>query len=82
MDSFTASLQERMYKGLNEDKGLTYGEICFESFLPMFNFTEPKPGEIFYDLGCGNGAPLLVAAIACPSLASCKGIELLSSVAN
>ena len=36
-------------------KEFTYGEVNFMSFLPMLGFVEPKPGEVFYDLGCGSG---------------------------
>lgn len=48
----------------------------------MLGFVEPKAGEVFYDLGCGSGQPLMIAALAFPQLAACKGIELLESLAS
>ena len=43
----------------------------------MLDFAKPKAGEVFYDLGCGSGQPLMVAALLFPELAKCTGIELL-----
>ena len=64
------------------ERRFTYGEVYFPNFLPMLDFLKPKPGEKFYDLGCGTGKPLMIAAIAFPKLAFCKGIELLSNLAS
>ena len=47
----------------------------------MLEFVKPKPGEIFYDLGCGSGQPLLIASLAFPKLKACRGIELLDDLA-
>ena len=48
----------------------------------MLDFMKPKRGEIFYDLGCGSGQPLMIAAMAYPALKACRGIELLENLAN
>ena len=48
----------------------------------MLNFVKPKRGEVFVDLGCGSGQPLMIAALAQPGLKACRGIELLESLAN
>jgi len=81
VDANDTSLQERIYKELLTERVFTYGEVIFPNFLPMLEFAKPKPGEVFYDLGCGSGQPLMVAALAFPSLSKCVGIELLENLA-
>ena len=44
--------------------------------------TNPKPGEAFYDLGCGTGKPLITASLAYPELKICKGIELIEALTS
>ena len=61
---------------------LTQGEVVFHSFIPLLEYTKPKDGEVFYDLGCGLGKPLLIASLAFPKLKACIGIELLEGVAS
>ena len=51
-------------------------------FIPLINFVQPEPGKIFYDLGCGAGKPLITASLAFPNLKVCKGMELLSGLAD
>lgn len=63
-------------------KDFTFGEVIFTSFLPVLEFVKPRPNEIFYDLGCANGLPLLIAALRYPELRLCKGIELLEDLVN
>ena len=77
IDAYNTSLKERMTRNILTQKEFNYGEVYFSYFIPILDFVEPKPGEIFYDLGCGTGKPLLIAALAFPWLAECKGIELL-----
>ena len=55
----------------------TYGEVLFEHFVAALEFADPQPGEIFWDLGCGAGRPLVSASLAFPDLQACKGLELL-----
>ena len=81
IDANDTSLQERMNKGILSERKFTYGEVCFANFIPMLNFVAPRPSEKFYDLGCGTGKPLMIAAVAFPKLAYCKGIELLKDLA-
>ena len=38
---------------------------------------DPKPGEIFWDIGCGGAKPVAIAALEHPELKVCKGVELL-----
>ena len=49
-------------------------------FIPILEYTKPKPGEVFWDLGCGAGKPLITASLAFPELKVCRGIELLENL--
>ena len=82
VDASDTSMQERMSKELLSDREFTYGEVNFANFLPMLDFVKPIRGETFYDLGCGSGQPLMVAALAYPTLKACRGIELLEGLAS
>ena len=66
VDANDTSMLERFDKDLLEDRTFTYGEINFPNFLPMLDFVKPQSDEIFYDLGCGSGQPLMIAALAFP----------------
>ena len=59
-----------------EGEEYTYGEIVANSFSQMLITTNPKPREVFYDLGCGAGKAVFSAALLFPFL-KVKGIELL-----
>jgi SAM-dependent methyltransferase len=58
------------------NKEFIYGEIDFLSFFCILNKTEPKDGEIFYDLGAGTGKAVFCSALFF-NLSKSKGIELL-----
>ena len=60
---------------------LIYGEVVFQYFIPLLGYAKPQKGEIFYDLGCGAGKPLITASLAFPELKVCKGIEFLDGLA-
>lgn len=67
----------------NQDKKeFTYGEVLFESYLPLMKLTNPKEGEIFWDIGCGGAKPVAIAALAFPELKCNKGIEYLPQLAQ
>ena len=51
-------------------------------FIPLLEYAKPKAGEIFWDLGCGAGKPLITASLAFPELKVCRGIELLENLVN
>jgi precorrin-6B methylase 2 len=59
--------------------GLAYGEIRFEGFSKLLATTQPKAGEIFYDLGAGAGKAVFCAALLYP-WKKCVGIEILPSL--
>ena len=50
--------------------------------IPLIEFAKPKSGEIFYDLGCGAGRPVITTALAFPQLKVCKGIEFLQGLTS
>jgi precorrin-6B methylase 2 len=41
---------------------------------------EPKPGEVFWDLGCGAGKCMVAAALGFPNLHSVNGVEYLEGL--
>ena len=56
---------------------LTYGETEFWYSISMFHALNPKKNDVFYDIGCGSGKPLIQAALAFNDVFSvCKGIEI------
>lgn len=64
-------------KNMNNDSPeLVYGEIEFPSFFNMLEKVNPKPGDVFYDLGCGAGKAVIVAAL-CFEFAKICGVEIL-----
>ena len=44
----------------------TFGEVIFANFIAILDYVKPQAGEIFYDLGCANGLPSLIAALFYP----------------
>ncbi len=69
------SLAERQ-KLETEDSSFTYGEITFPSIAVSLAIADPKPGEVFYDLGSGAGKGVFCAALL-NDWQKCCGIELL-----
>lgn len=86
-NSLTADLQgailsysERERLSLPHYGQFTYGEVEFASMISILDMCEIKPGEVFWDLGCGTGKCLLAAALLHPELSAVKGVELLESL--
>ena len=82
VDAHEASNKERAEKELQHNTELIYGEVVFMYFIPILEYAKPKLGEIFWDLGCGAGKPLITASLAFPELKVCRGIELLEKLAD
>ena len=82
VDAHEASNQERSEKDLQHNTELIYGEVIFMYFIPLLEYAKPKAGEVFWDLGCGAGKPLITASLAFPELKVCRGIELLENLVN
>ena len=79
-DAHATSFKERNTTDSHDGKEFTYGEVTFPSFIPLIEFVSPQPGEVLYDLGCGSGRPMIIAAMAFPQLQACIGIELMPQV--
>ena len=82
IDAHEVSNEERNEKDLHYNTELIYGEIIFVYFIPLLEYAKPKAGEVFWDLGCGAGKPLISASLAYPELKVCRGIELLDKLTS
>ena len=79
-DAHATSFNERNATESHDGTEFTYGEVSFPFFIPLIEFVDPKEGEILFDLGCGSGRPMMIAAMAFPQLQTCIGIELMPKV--
>ena len=79
-NGFEISMHARKKHALTS-KELTYGEVMFDSFWDILDIVKPQPGEIFYDLGCGVGKPVFIAALY-GAFSKAVGVELLPEVYN
>lgn len=75
IDATALSKQIRQRQNIQDD-AFVYGEIEVLSFAYMLEITKPKPGDIFYDLGCGSGKAVFTAALLY-DFSKCYGVELL-----
>ncbi len=62
-----------------QDTSLTYGEVSFESFKKILQVVKPQKGEVFYDLGSGNGKAVILASLLAP-FSKLVGIEILKEL--
>lgn len=76
---FQASLDERRQKNMMDDSSMIYGEVMFYSFVRILEKANPKPGEVFYDLGSGAGKAVMIAGLVFDFSKAC-GIEKLDSL--
>ena len=65
-DAHMTSELERSERNLHQQTELTYGEVLFQHFIPTLEYVKPQAGEVFWDLGCGAGRPLITASLAFP----------------
>jgi len=79
-DAHATSFKERTETVEHDEIKFIYGEILHSTLLPLLQFVDPQPGETLYDLGCGSGRVMMVAAMAFPQLKACVGIELMPKV--
>lgn len=75
VNAFAVAKAARKQMGLN-DHAFVYGEIDTIAFSQILKFVDPKPEQIFYDLGCGSGLAVFAAALSYP-MKKCIGVELL-----
>lgn len=78
VNGFDISMKSRRKHEMT-DKELTYGEVEFEPFWEILDAAKLAPNDVFYDLGCGTGKPVFIAAFK----AHCKeaiGVEILPEV--
>jgi SAM-dependent methyltransferase len=78
VDGYKLSFESRNQLGFY-DQGLTYGEIFFDTFYKMLEKTQPKEGEVFYDLGSGTGKAVFAAYFLFP-FSKTVGIEILPTL--
>lgn len=57
------------------DKSFVYGEILPDTFYEIMQTMQPRPGQVFYDLGSGTGKACMLAYLLYPFKKVC-GIEL------
>lgn len=75
LDPRSISREDRKRLHIEKDD-FTYGEVMYFSFLNLLHFAKLRQGEIFYDLGCGSGKAVFIAAL-CFDLQKACGIEFL-----
>lgn len=78
VNGFDISVRSRKKHNLSS-KELTYGEVEFDSFNEILDSAEPNKGDIFYDLGCGTGKAVYIAALR-NMFSECIGVEILDEV--
>ncbi|MCW5590334.1 MAG: hypothetical protein KIT27_11815 [Legionellales bacterium] len=78
LDARRVSLDERKRLNLDNDC-FVYGEITYDTFTTMLDIADPKPGEVFYDLGSGSGKAVMMAALLGDFSKAC-GVELLDAL--
>jgi SAM-dependent methyltransferase len=66
-------------KIMSSDKALTYGEVVPQEFFKILSEVNPKPGEVFYDLGSGLGKAVFLASLFF-DFSKIVGIELLDDL--
>ena len=77
VEGSSVSQMERRRLDVGEKSEFTYGEIEFAHMIPLLELCNIKPGEVFWDLGCGAGKCLLTVSLLYPDLQACNGVEFL-----
>mmetsp|Transcript_17229 Transcript_17229/g.31000 ORF Transcript_17229/g.31000 Transcript_17229/m.31000 type:complete len:463 (-) Transcript_17229:8982-10370(-) len=76
------STTERKRLDVEKESEFTYGEIEVFHFKLLLDLCKPKPGQVFWDLGCGAGKCLVAASLLFPSFSVVKGVEYLPALSN
>lgn len=80
VDGRSLSLKGREDQQLTS-KAYVYGEVVPNSFFAMLTEVDPRPGQVFYDLGSGTGKAVMLSHLLFP-FAESKGIELVDGLYN
>jgi len=80
INAFEISLEHRETENIKSDEYI-YGEIIYSTFADLLSASQPKPNEIFYDLGCGSGKAVFTTALLYPDVIA-RGVELLPPLYN
>lgn len=78
----TASKEYRTQHNLEGHTNFTYGEVEFLHFYSIVEYVKPKQGEVFWDLGCGTGKPVVICGLCFPQLKRVKGVEIFKNLAE
>lgn len=60
LNGYQLSHQDRALLS-SKEQALIYGEVVPDSFQQVLSAAQPKPGEVFVDLGSGTGKALILA---------------------
>ena len=72
---FKVSADYRKEQKLDQEEYI-YGEIMLASFTEILSHANPQPHENYYDLGCGSGKSVFLAALLYDKI-NTHGIEIL-----
>lgn len=80
-DCISQSVRDTMSLGFTRER-FTYGEVGALSFLRLLDDMLARRGHggAFYDLGCGVGKAVVLAALHGIGFSSCVGVELLPGI--
>jgi hypothetical protein len=77
----SVSIEGRKKLNLYENNNYIYGDVILDSLYQIISSLAPKPGEVYYDLGCGGCRALIFAALCFP-FAKCVGIDLIDTLTD
>lgn len=75
-EAYFIAVDERERLGL-DPYAFVYGEVFAETVLTLLEAVQPKPGDVFYDLGSGSGKAVATVSVFYPEVKA-RGVELLA----